>query len=163
MPLLAVPLEGIGDRVRVEFFEKFVARSAHGFVEPQVERSLRAESEPAVALQLVGGETEVEQHAVGVFEPEFGEDGEKVDMRGVNEVNVRGQTAVGVGQGLGCSVEHLGVSVEPDERSRFADPFEDGLGMTSAAHRAVDDDEPRFEIEEVQNFPEENRTVNGTA
>ncbi len=154
---LAVVLQGPCDLVGFERFESFVGRLAPRLVEPQVERAVRAEAEPAAALQLVGGEAEVEQHAVGVVEPEFGEDVEEVGMGGVDEVGVRS------GDLLGGEFEHRRVAVESDEGAGVAEAFQEGGRVPSAAHGAVDDDLPWLDVEEVQHLPQQHGTMDGTA
>jgi hypothetical protein len=59
--------------------------------------------------------------------------------------------------------EHRRIAIQADQFSVGSDLFEDQFAMTAAADRAIDYNESRPNVEELQNFPDEDGTVYGRA
>ena len=57
----------------------------------------------------------------------------------------------------------VGSRSRPISRPSAPELFEDDLAMTAAADRAVDYHESRLQVQKLQNFPDEHRTVHGRA
>jgi hypothetical protein len=59
--------------------------------------------------------------------------------------------------------EHRRIAIQANQFSVGSELFEDQFAMTAAADRAIDYNESRRDVEELQNFPDEDGTVYGRA
>jgi len=59
--------------------------------------------------------------------------------------------------------EHRRIAIQANQFSVGSELFEDQFAMTAAADRAVDHNECRPEVQELQNFPDKDRTMCGRA
>ena len=129
-------------------------------VEPHVERdaaretALDAEAAGRIG-QLIGRKAQVEQHAVDAADSEGVEDLGQLCITGLSQGHAR------VGKNAGGPRQHRRIAIQSDQFSVGSELFEDELAMTAAADRAVDHDQSRAEVQELQNFPDKDRTMNG--
>jgi hypothetical protein len=118
-------------------------------IEPHVERAAVLKSKAAIPVgQLVGRQPQVEQNPVDLRDVKFVEYLGQLGITGLSQ----GDARVG-GQQVRRSREHLGIAIETDEFSGGTNMFEEGAAMSAAADRTVDDDQSRLEVEELNDFP----------
>jgi hypothetical protein len=73
------------------------------------------------------------------------------------------QDCAGVVENSRCSREHFRIAVQTDEFSVGSKLFQDQFAMTAAPHCSVDHHQSRARFQELQNFPDEDRTMDGRA
>jgi hypothetical protein len=158
----AVTLKEVGQLAFVERGEEIrSARSGSG-IESHVEgrpgraAALNAEAADWVG-QLVGRQSEVEQHAIDAADSERIEDLGQIGIAGLL------QRGAGVGEHVSGPREHRRIAIEADQFSVGSELFEDQPAVSAAADRAVNHEEPRGEIQKLEDLTDEDRTVDRRA
>jgi hypothetical protein len=156
--LFAEAKEDVGQLGFFKLCEKFRGRLTLRRVEAHVEGagSLKAET-PARIGQLIGGEPKIQQDSVDPTDSKLIQDLGQLRITGLP------QRAARVGETLGRPGEHQGIAIKTDEFSGGTDVFEDDAAMTAGSECAVDHDQSRREVEELNDFPYQDGTMNGRA
>jgi hypothetical protein len=138
--------------------EKLGCRLALRGIETHVQRRGPLEAESAFRVgQLVGRKSQVEQNSIDAVDSKFVEDFRQLGITGLL------QDAARIGQNRACPPKHQRIAIESDQFSVGTELFEDETAMTAGSDRAVDHDQPRRELEELNDFPHEDGTVDGRA
>jgi hypothetical protein len=117
---------------------------------------LKAESAFRVG-QLVGREPQIEQDSIDAVDSKLVEDFRQLGITGLL------QDAARIGQYRACSREHQWIAIETDQFSVGTELFEDETAMTAGSDRAVNHGQPRRKLEELNDFPYEDGSVDGRA
>jgi len=127
-------------------------------VETHVERTgvLKAETAGPVG-QLVGRKSQIKQHSVDPTDAKLIQDFGQLCITGWL------QNAARIREGRRRSREHRGIAIKSDEFSGGTEVFEKDAAMTAGSDRAVHDDLFRRNVEILNDFAHENRTMNGRA
>ncbi len=107
--------------------------------------------------QLVGRKSQVEQNSIDAVDSKLVEDFRQLGIIGLL------QDAARIGQDRGCPREHQRIAIKTDQFSVGTELFEDETAMTAGSERSVDHDQPRRKVEELNDFPHEDGTVDGRA
>jgi hypothetical protein len=138
--------------------EEIGCRPSQRRVKPHVERTVSLEAEaPAAIGQLIGRKPKVEQHAVDPLDAELIQDFRQLGIAGLF------QDATRIVQDLGRLGEHHRVAIESDQFSGGTEVFEENAAVTAGSDRAIHHDQSRGNLEELNDLPHENGTVNGRA
>jgi hypothetical protein len=138
--------------------EKIGRRLTLRRIETHVQRRgpLKAESALRVG-QLVGRKPQVEQNSIDAADSKLVEDFRQL---GITRLL---QDAARSGQHRGCPREHQRIAIETNQFSVGTELFEDETAMTAGSDRSVDHDQPRRKVEELNDFPYEDGSVDGRA
>jgi hypothetical protein len=127
-------------------------------VESHVERTgvLKAET-AALVGQLVGRKAQIEQHSVDAVDAQ--------SIQDVGQLCITGllQSAASIGQNQRRSGEHHWIAIESDEFSGRTKVFEKNAAVTAGSDCSVHDNLSRRNVEKLNDFAQENRTMNGRA
>jgi hypothetical protein len=127
-------------------------------IETHVQRRGPLEAESAFRIgQLVGRKSQVEQNSIDAADSKFVEDFGQLGITGLL------QDAPRIGQYRACPREHQRITIETNQFSVGTELFEDETAMTAGSDRSVDHDQPRRKVEELNDFPHEDGTVDGRA
>ena len=138
--------------------EEFGRRLSLRGVETHVERTGRLKTETAARIgQLIGGKSQVEQDSVDPADSKLVQDFGQLRITGLS------QSAARVGEARRCPGEHQGIAIKSDEFSGGTEVFEEDAAVTAGSDRAIDHDQSRLQVEELDNFPHEDGTMQGRA
>jgi hypothetical protein len=142
----------------VEGREELGRRRSLRRIESHVEGTVGLKAEAAAAVcQLIGRKPKVEQNAVDPFDAELIQDFGQLDIAGLF------QDATRIVQDLGRLSEHHRVAIESDQFSGRTEVFEEEATVTAGSNRAIHHDQSRRKLEELNDFPYQDGTVNGRA
>ena len=146
-PLLAEPVDGVGDLFLVRPAQQIRGGRARRRVHPHVERvvALKAESAP-LGLELIRRHPHVGQRAVDAIDPPGLQ-----NRRNRPIIRVHKLYAIAVlAQRLGGDAQRRGIAVEPDDLRRAR--FEQRERMAAHPHGAIDEDAALFGLQKGEHF-----------
>lgn len=156
--LFAILEEQVGELVFVERRDEIGRRRSHGSVKSHVERTIALEAESAAVVgQLIRRKPKVEQNAVDPLNAELIQDFRQLGIAGLF------QNAARIVQDFGRLSEHHRVAIEADQLSGGTEVFEENAAMTAGSDSAIHHDQSRRNLEELNDFPYQDGTVNGRA
>jgi hypothetical protein len=127
-------------------------------IKSHVERTGSLKAEAACGIgQLIRRKPEIEQDSVDPFDAELFQDFRQLGIAGLI------QHAARVVQDLGRLSEHHWVAIESDQFSGGTEVFEENAAVTAGSDRAVHHDQSRRNLEELNDFPHKDGTVNRRA
>ena len=152
--LLAVFEDQIGEAFGPQPVDEPPGRLPLGRIEPQIERTVGIEGEPALDVgELIAGEPNVEEHRVDFVDRERVE-----DLGNVTEVGLR-EPHRQPGEQIDAAGDSAGVTVDGDHQAGGADRLGEEPGVPAAAECAIDDPVSRLEGEEAERFGGEDARV----
>ena len=117
-----------------------------GGIHAHVERTFSAEAESALGVvDLVAGETEVEEDQVGFVEAVLGADRAELGKASVNNHH----PAPVLGQGHPGGLDGVGIAVDPKQPATGCDSLQDLAGVARLPEGAVDRDRPLSGLEQL--------------
>lgn len=106
---------------------------------------------------MIGRKPEIEQDAVDPFDAELIQDFRQLVITGLF------QDATRIIQDHGCPSEHHGVAIKSDQFSGGTEVFEEDAAVTAGSDRAIHHDQSLRKIQELNDFPYQDGTVNRRA
>lgn len=103
---------------------------------------------------MIRRQAEVHQNAIGRFELQLAQYFRQIAIAGVAQVTPF------AGHDRGCVLQHQRVTIETNQDSIRLNAFEDFSAVPTSADCAINDRQPRMQIEGFQCFPQQNRDVN---
>jgi hypothetical protein len=156
--LFAVAEQEVRQVIFVDRGEQVGGRFSLRRVETHVERTGRLEAEsPFTIGQLIGSKSQIEQDPIDAVDAKLVEDFGQLGITGLLQDNAR------IGQRGGRPCEHLRIAIQTDQFSVGTELFEDEATVTAGSDGAVNHDQPRRQVEELNDFPHKDGTVDGRA
>lgn len=126
-------------------------RFARQHIEPHIERSRRAEPEPALSIrQLIRRQPQVDDNPVDRWDPQLAEHFRQVAITGVTQVTPLARNH------RRRVLQHQWIAVETNQSSVRLNAFDDFSAVPTSANCAINDRQARTQIESLQCFPQQN-------